>query len=411
LGLSITRHLVALHGGKMSLDSQAGKGSTFHIHLPLPALEHGKVANENTQPVLLLLSTSGNPSAEIQAMCQRQKLQICLVHTLDEMDAALANTRPLAVAWDLTGAQPGDWNLVRRLRSHPTVSQAPFILYGQLPESESGPSTLAFGLTGFVAKSPNQQSILETINALCPSPSAGMILIVDDDPQVRAAHQAVVQQGFPGCAIRTAADGVSGLGIMAQETPALVLLDLVMPGLGGPEVLDQMRADPRLRQVPVIILSNKLLSLEDVKRLEHHTRVTLQSKGIWSETETISVLNRTLFGAENLPAHTSALVKRAVVYLHHNYSRPLSRWEIAEAIGVSEDYLTRVFNRELEISPWDYLNRYRMLQAQNLIKTTNHSIGVIAKQIGFNDGAYFSRVFHKTTGMSPQAFRDAAQKS
>jgi signal transduction histidine kinase/DNA-binding LacI/PurR family transcriptional regulator/AraC-like DNA-binding protein/CheY-like chemotaxis protein len=411
LGLSITRHLVALHGGKMSLDSQAGKGSTFHIHLPLPALEHGKVVNENTQSVLLLISTSGSPSAEIQAICQRQNLQICQVHTLDEMEAALANTRPLAVAWDLTGAQPGDWNLVRRLRSHPIVSQAPFILYGQLPESESGPSTLAFGLTGFVAKSPNQQSILETINALCPSPSAGMILIVDDDPQVRAAHQAVVQQGFPGCNIRIAADGVAGLGIMAQETPALVLLDLVMPGLSGAEVLDQMRADPRLRQVPVIILSNKLLSLEDVKRLEHHARVTLQSKGIWSETETISVLNRALFGAENLPAHTSALVKRAVVYLHQNYSRPLSRWEIAEAIGVSEDYLTRVFNRELEISPWDYLNRYRMLQAQNLIKTTNHSIGVIAKQIGFNDGAYFSRVFHKITGMSPQAFRDSLQKS
>jgi len=162
----------------------------------------------------------------------------------------------------------------------------------------------------------------------------------------------------------------------------------------------------RLRLVPVIILSNKMLSLEDVKRLENHARVTFQSKGVWSEAETVAAMNRALFGNDVLPAHTSALVKRAVAYLHQNYARPLARWEIAEAIGVSEDYLTRVFNRELGLSPWDYLNRYRVLQAQNLLKTTNHSIGVVAKQVGFSDGAYFSRVFHKAMGMSPQAFRD-----
>ncbi len=406
LGLSITRHLVTLHGGKMSLDSQAGKGSTFHIHIPLPALEQDKAISNDVQPVLLLLSSCDTLSSEIQSICQRQNLQICLVRTLAEMEAALVSTRPLAVAWDLTGAQPGDWNLVRRLRHHPTVSQAPFILYGQRPESAPG----SLGLTGFVTKSPNQQSVLETINALCPSPSIGTILIVDDDPRVRAAHQAIVQQGFPGCNIRSAADGVSALNIMAQETPALVLLDLVMPGLSGADVLDQMRADPRLRQVPVIILSNKLLNLEDVKRLQHHTHVTLQSKDVWSEAETISVMNRALFGTENLPPHTSALVKHALAYLHQHYSHPFSRWEIAETIGVSEDYLTRVFNRELEISPWDYLNRYRVLQAQNLLKTTRHSMSVIARQVGFSDAAYFSRVFHKVMRISPQAFRDAPQE-
>jgi CheY-like chemotaxis protein len=109
-------------------------------------------------------------------------------------------------------------------------------------------------------------------------------------------------------------DGASGLALMAQELPTLVLLDLVMPGLSGADVLDQMRANPRLRQVPVVLLSNKLLNLEDIKRLEHHAHVTLQTKGIWSNAETISVLNRSLFGSENLPQHTSALVKRALAY-------------------------------------------------------------------------------------------------
>ncbi len=132
--------------------------------------------------------------------------------------------------------------------------------------------------------------------------ASGMILIVDDDPEVRAAHQALVEAGLPGCAVRTAENGESALALMENEVPALVLLDLVMPGLSGADVLDRMRADPRLRQVPVVILSSKLLSLEDVKRLEHHARVILQSKGIWSEKEAIAALNRALFGTETLPA-------------------------------------------------------------------------------------------------------------
>ena len=78
----------------------------------------------------------------------------------------------------------------------------------------------------------------------------------------------------------------------------------------------------------------------------------------------------------------------------------------AETIGVSEDYLTRVFNRELEISPWDYLSRYRILQAQALLKNTAGSIAEIAHQVGFKDQAYFSRVFSKQVGVSPNEFKN-----
>ncbi len=409
LGLSITRHLVALHGGKMTLDSQVGKGSTFHFYIPLPALDRDQGKSEYAQPVLLLLAAAGSltaarPAAEIGAVCQRQGLKVCCVSTIDELETALASTRPQAVAWDLAGAHSGDWLLVRRLRRHPLVSQTPFILYGQRQDPEA--HALDLGLTSFMVKTPNRQSVIEMIEALCPANSAGTILIVDDDPEVRATLQTLVAQGLPGYAVRLAEDGESALACMQQEVPALVLLDLVMPGLSGADVLDQMRATSRLRQTPVVILSSKSLSLDDVRRLETHARVVLQTKGVWTEEETLQALNRALFGSESLPAHTSALVKRAVAYLHQKYSHPLTRWEIAEAIGVSEDYLTRVFNRELGISPWDYLNRYRILRSQALLRTSDQSIGAIARAVGFKDQAYFSRVFSKQNGVSPQEYRD-----
>jgi AraC-like DNA-binding protein len=167
-----------------------------------------------------------------------------------------------------------------------------------------------------------------------------------------------------------------------------------------------MRSDERTRRIPVVIMSGRLLSLADVKRLERHASVVLQSKGMLSEDEVVAALHRSLFGAEALPPQTSSLAKQAVAYLHQNYALPLKRWEIAEGVGASEDYLSRVFSRELGISPWDYLNRYRILRAKELLRVTYESIGSVASKVGFPDPAYFSRVFRRITGSSPKAYRD-----
>jgi signal transduction histidine kinase/DNA-binding LacI/PurR family transcriptional regulator/AraC-like DNA-binding protein len=407
LGLSITRHLVALHAGRIELDSQPGKGSTFHVYLPLPRLsDHSVRAPEQVQSVLLLISTASRPAAEIIDFSLRQALEIRRLQAGDDLETVLTGVQPAAVAWDLVGANPGDWAIVRRLRNHPRLSQSPFILYGQIQQNDEGQATLAAGMTSFVVKSAGGQALLDAIDASRPAEPTGPILIVDDDPKARSFHQELVTIGLPGHVVRTAVDGAAALTLMAEEVPSLVILDLMMPGMSGAEVLDWMRADPRLRHVPVVILSSKLLNLDDVKQLERHARVTLQSKGILSEAETIAALNRALFGGDSLPPHTSAVVKRAVAHLHQNYTRPLSRWEIAEAIGVSEDYLSRVFSRELGLSPWDYLNRYRVNRAKELLCRTDANIRTVAHQVGFRDQAYFSRVFRKLTGKSPNAFRE-----
>jgi signal transduction histidine kinase/AraC-like DNA-binding protein len=407
LGLSITSHLVSLHNGTIKVDSCVGKGSTFHVFLPLPRLGGpSSPAPESARPVLLLLSAFDPPAGEIVELSRRQGVEIRRLQAGEDWEKELTGVRPVALAWDLSGVQSSDWAMVRRFRAHPLLGQAPVILYGQANGGQGAEAGLTLGFTSFLDKSSGGQGLLESIHALKLAPGSGPVLIVDDEPAVREAQKGVVLRGLPGFSVRTAADGASAVNATREEIPSLVILDLIMPGMGGMEVLEWMRTEPRLRTVPVVILSSKLLDLEDVKRLERYARVTFQSKGILTEAETVAALHRALFGEETLPQQTSALVKRTVAFLQQNYARPLSRWELAKSLGISEDYLSRVFNRELGLSPWDYLNRYRILQAKTMLRNTSHIIGVIARHVGFRDQSYFSRVFHKFSGQSPQAYRD-----
>lgn len=91
--------------------------------------------------------------------------------------------------------------------------------------------------------------------------------------------------------------------------------------------------------------------------------------------------------------------------MHQNYAQPLTRKELAEKVGVSENYLSQIFHQELGISPWDSLTRLRIQKARELLIGNEDTITQVAMQVGFNDLAYFSRVFRKQIGLSPQEYR------
>jgi len=92
---------------------------------------------------------------------------------------------------------------------------------------------------------------------------AKKILIIEDDKFLRdLISQKLLKEGFD---IAQAIDGEDGVKKIKEENPDLILLDLILPGIDGFEVLTQMKADQNLASIPVIILSN-LGQKEDIEK-------------------------------------------------------------------------------------------------------------------------------------------------
>ncbi|MCW2546637.1 MAG: DNA-binding response regulator [Mycobacterium sp.] len=86
-----------------------------------------------------------------------------------------------------------------------------------------------------------------------PSPQ---VLVVEDDPSVRGLLDTLLTS--EGYRVTTASDGIEGLSEAAAHRPAVILLDIVMPDLGGMRVLEEMQANPMLAGVPVLVLTGRL---------------------------------------------------------------------------------------------------------------------------------------------------------
>lgn len=89
------------------------------------------------------------------------------------------------------------------------------------------------------------------------------VLIVDDEPSLRALVRANLE--VDGLEVIEAIDGIEGIKRMRESKPDLVLLDIMMPGKDGIEVLEEVAADPDLRDIPILMLTAKG-ELEDMER-------------------------------------------------------------------------------------------------------------------------------------------------
>ena len=95
----------------------------------------------------------------------------------------------------------------------------------------------------------------------------------------------------------------------------------------------------------------------------------------------------------------------AINYIHENFCLYFTIDELSEQAGVSPQYLCRLFQKHLQMRPYQYVAKKRIQKAKEMLKKRSTPISEIAKAIGYNDFSYFCSVFKKHEGISPSEFR------
>jgi AraC-like DNA-binding protein/mannose-6-phosphate isomerase-like protein (cupin superfamily) len=99
----------------------------------------------------------------------------------------------------------------------------------------------------------------------------------------------------------------------------------------------------------------------------------------------------------------------AAGYIHAHAEEPLTVATVADAVGLSANYLGELFKAEFGLSVHDYVNRLRIERARDLLAGSDRSVTDIAMTVGFDGPSYFGKVFRGATGHTPRAYRRLAQ--
>src|SRR5262249_35027343 len=100
-------------------------------------------------------------------------------------------------------------------------------------------------------------------------------------------------------------------------------------------------------------------------------------------------------------------LRRAIEFMHDNYSRELDLGEIAAAAYLSEFHFARMFKQITGVTPHNYLANLRLERARKLLLETELPISEIAAMVGYQSQSHFTRLFRSVAGITPRVFRNA----
>jgi signal transduction histidine kinase/CheY-like chemotaxis protein len=261
LGLPLSRKLAELLGGSLSVVSEEGIGSTFLLTLPVvfPTLDASRVAFKWVQEPgrLPLLIVEDEPDVQYlyDKILKSSAFQPYPARTVNEMYAALRTIRPAAIIFDIVLEGQHAWDTIAALKRDQATRDIPLVVVSALPEREHG---LALGADAYLTKPIDRRTLLDTLTGLhAPTQPPTRVLTIDDEEVARY----LVKQCLPAPAFEVleAPNGIEGLARARQAQPDVILLDLIMPGMDGRQVLKELSADATTRHIPIVILTSSAL--------------------------------------------------------------------------------------------------------------------------------------------------------
>ncbi|HUG27439.1 MAG TPA: response regulator, partial [Gemmatimonadales bacterium] len=269
LGLAISRMFCEMMGGQISVDSTPGEGTTFTVVIPATVREaiedpvqRPLSADEGHAGTVLVIDDDPAARAITRRVLVREGYRVAEAADGEAGLLLVRELHPDLITLDVLMPGMDGWAVLSALKADPALASIPVILQTITEDRNMG---FALGASEYLIKPIERKRLAALVKRYVPSPAAGPVLVVEDDEPTRALLvQALSRAGWT---VVEAANGRHALEAIVSITPALILLDLMMPEMDGFEFLEALREDGRRSGIPVVVITAKTLTDADRRRL------------------------------------------------------------------------------------------------------------------------------------------------
>jgi len=302
LGLAIANKAARILGGAIAVKSTFGKGSVFTLTLPIRwtgAVPEGKpltakVSQKITpeQKTILVVDDEPEVITMIAGFVSSQGYNVITASSGREALELAGSQHPFAITLDIIMPDMDGWEVLEKLKRDPHTANIPVIVASVTDDRQTG---FALGAVGYITKPVNRSALISEISKI-GRPGFHNIMVVDDNEIDRQEMTRIIQK--EGLSAIVAENGPDCMALIKRFLPDVLVLDLMMPGMDGFEVLERLREEPETVSLPVVVVTAKDLTAQDRKRLSGNVASVLEKSGTTS-TRLLREIKRLLLEMEN----------------------------------------------------------------------------------------------------------------
>lgn len=281
LGLSLSRRLAHLLGGSIVVDSALDAGSTFTLHVPRVHEESEQLSAIQRRPIdpqrapILVVEDDRKSIFVYERFLTLAGFQILSARTIEAARELLQTHRPAAILLDVMLEGEASWDFLAELKRAPETKDIPVLVVTVTNREQKA---RALGADEFWLKPLDADRMLKKLKQIAKMSGIGArgvakVLHIDDDPAARYLFRKILA-ATPYTLLETD-DGHEGIALARREKPNVIVLDFLLKGMTAFDVLDDLKSDPRTRDIPVIISTSHALPPEERERLAQQTDAIL----------------------------------------------------------------------------------------------------------------------------------------